>query len=319
MWFRRITTITVITVYLVILAGGIVRSTGAGMGCPDWPRCFGTWVPPTDVSQLPANYAEIYGAKLKGEVVFNVVKTWTEYINRLLGVLTGLFIFVTLVTSLKYWKSDRVIVWASLAAFLLVGFQGWLGSKVVSTELLPVMITLHMLLAIVIVFILLYVLARSSSSTLQVESLTNAVAVNRWLIIAMLAMLSQVLLGTQVREAIDVVAEQLGVSERANWVSHLQLPFYIHRTYSLVILAIQLYVVYLLKKNSSQRGVLSRYSTLLAGMIGVEIVSGALMAYFGIPPYIQPIHLTLSIVIIGLQFVTWLLLNWKQVSYPITN
>ncbi len=94
--FRRLTLNTVIVLYFLIMVGGVVRSTGAGMGCPDWPKCFGSWIPPTEVSQLPLNYKEIYGAKLKGEVIFNPVKTWIEYVNRLFGVFTGIMIFVTL-------------------------------------------------------------------------------------------------------------------------------------------------------------------------------------------------------------------------------
>ena len=84
--FRRLALNTLITLYLLIVAGGVVRSTGAGMGCPDWPKCFGRWVPPTEISELPHDYKQIYGAKLKGEIEFNPVKTWTEYVNRLLGI-----------------------------------------------------------------------------------------------------------------------------------------------------------------------------------------------------------------------------------------
>ena len=182
--FRRFGLLTVASVYLLILVGGIVRSTGSGMGCPDWPKCFGTWIPPTQASQLPANYKEIYTAqrvaknqklalKLQKlgfaqvagsifahpaqyiETDFNPVKTWIEYLNRLLGALIGVFVFATVILALPYWRRDRPVFWLALASFLLTGVQGYLGSLVVSTNLLPVMVTVHMGLALVIVALLL--------------------------------------------------------------------------------------------------------------------------------------------------------------------
>lgn len=313
MWFRKIVVCTVVTVYLLILAGGIVRSTGSGMGCPDWPKCFGTWIPPTDVKELPSDYKAIYGKKLKGEVVFNVYKTWTEYVNRLLGVLTGFLIFGTLLLSISFLKTNKPIFWWSFSAFLLVGFQGWLGSKVVSTELSPVMVTLHMLLAIVIVFILLYVFARSYVEIIKVETISNRHKLNTWLLVSMGLMLVQVLIGTQVREAIDVVIQRVGENGRNTWIEQLGLSFYIHRSFSIAVLASQLYVFILLRKNSNKQGVVYRFTSLLVILIGIEVLSGVLMAYFGIPPFIQPVHLTLAILMLGIQFVVGLLLNAERV------
>jgi heme a synthase len=310
--FRRLALLTVVVVYLLILIGGIVRSTGSGMGCPDWPKCFGSWVPPTEVSQLPPNYAEIYGAKLKGEVVFNSTKTWIEYLNRLFGVFTGLLIFGTLLASIPFLRSDKPVFYYSLAAFLLVGFQGWLGSKVVSTELSPVMVTIHMVLALVIVFLLLYVMARSYKGHLEVEQVSRKSFLNNWLIVTFILSMAQIVLGTQVREAMDVVMKELGDEQRGEWIENLGLTFYVHRSFSILILGLHIGLVYWLKKNS-HKGILNQLTLVLLSLIVVEIVTGIVLAYFAVPAFAQPIHLTLATIGVGLQFVIWLFLNSKRV------
>jgi cytochrome c oxidase assembly protein subunit 15 len=311
--FRRLALLTVIVVYVLILIGGIVRSTGAGMGCPDWPKCFGSWVPPTQVSQLPPNYQKIFGAKLKGEIEFNAYKTWTEYLNRLFGAFTGLVIFATLLASIPFLKRDSPVFYMSLLAFLLVGFEGWLGSKVVSTELFPLMVTLHMLLAIIIVFVLLYVMARSYAGYVSVEKIKNKIFINKWLQWTLILSLLQVLIGTQVREAMDVVIKQIGEGERTHWIDNLGLTFYIHRSYSILILAMHLGLVYWLRKSIVTKGIVFQLSSLLLVMIAVEIATGIVLAYFNVPAFAQPIHLTLATIALGLQFALLLLLNTEQV------
>ena len=311
--FRRLALLTVITIYLLILAGGIVRSTGSGMGCPDWPRCFGRWVPPTEVSQLPLNYQEIYGAKLKGEVEFNPVKTWIEYVNRLLGAFAGLLVFALLLVSIPYLKSDKRVFYWSLVSFVLIGLNGWLGSRVVATELAPYLVTLHMLLAILVVFALLYVMAISFTGRVNVEPISqNKRVVNQILLWAMVLSVVQVLIGTQVRESIDEVIQRMGYSERYRWIDGLDFRFYIHRSFSLVILVFHLAVIYQLRKHTTTKGLLSQLVTALMIMVVVEILTGIVLAYFAVPAAAQPIHLTLAIVILGLQFVALLVLNADQ-------
>lgn len=306
--FKRLALNTVITLYLLIIAGGVVRSTGSGMGCPDWPKCFGRWVPPTEVSQLPHDYKELYGAKLKGEIEFNPIKTWTEYVNRLLGAFTGIMILLTFFASLPYFKTDRKVVWASFSALLLVGFQGWLGAKVVSFELHPVIVTLHMLLAIVIVFIALYVYIVVSRGGEAGRNEYAGIGRNLGLIVLFITLL-QVLLGTQVRENIDEVVKALGYESRDTWIDHLGLRFYIHRSFSIVVLGLNLYWFSLIYKVKNVSPVVLNCVKGCIAVLILEILTGVVMAYFGVPPYAQPMHLTLGILMLGLQFVIQLLLN----------
>ena len=305
--FRKLTLFTVITVYLLIAAGGIVRSTGSGMGCPDWPKCFGSWVPPTEAYQLPSDYKELYGAKLKGEVEFNVVKTWTEYVNRLLGVFTGLLIFGTLLASFPYLRSSRSnLFYASLIAFLLVGFQGWLGSKVVSTELHPLMVTLHMIVAIVIVFILIYILFKSYPSKLVSVSSEYSDRIRKLTTLAIVVSFSQVILGTQVREAMDEVISNLGYSARGQWIDKLGLTFYIHRSFSIAVLGINCLLIYRILEMRDGSRFIQRLGMGIAAVIVLEILTGVIMAYFAVPAFAQPLHLTLAIIMLGFQYCLWL-------------
>ena len=307
--FRRLALLTVLSVFLLVLVGGVVRSTGSGMGCPDWPKCFGQWVPPTNVSELPANYQQIYAHRGYKDVQFNATKTWIEYLNRLLGVLIGIFIFLTFVTSIKaYWRRDRPIVGFSLLAFLLVGFQGWLGSKVVSSVLSGWLITLHMLVAIVIVGVLLYVATRSQAHVRRFAQIDVKAAVYKWLWISTTLLLVQILLGTQVREMVDEVAHQLGQQQRYKWVSELGIRFYVHRTFSLVVLASQLAWIIPFRGSQRVESAARTLSSSIIGLILVEIGTGAIMGYFAIPAWAQPVHLTLAITVLGFQFLIILFL-----------
>lgn len=310
--FRRLALTSVISLYLVIMAGGIVRSTGAGMGCPDWPKCFGSWVPPTEVSQLPLNYKEIYGAKLKGEVIFNPVKTWIEYANRLTGAITGLVLFYTLLISLRYRKTSKRSLFSwTLTAFILTCIQGWIGAKVVSFELLPVMVTIHMFLAIVIVFIMLYVLAKAYSLGTSFETVANRKKVTTTLLWLIALTFFQVMLGTQVREEMDEVIKLLGYDNRVSWIDELGIGFYIHRSFSIVILVASVLLGF--QVLGKGKGIVRNLVQWTLYLTGIVIASGITMAYFGVPPLSQPVHLTFAIALIGVQFLVLLLVNRERV------
>lgn len=310
--FQRLALLTVLVIYLLILAGGIVRGTGSGMGCPDWPTCFGRWVPPTEAAQLPPNYQEIYGVRLKGEVKFNAVKTWIEYVNRLLGVLSGFFVLGTLLASVSYLRKDQSIFWGSLVAFLMIGVNGWLGSRVVATELAHYMVTLHLVLALVVVFALLFVWVRANASYFHLEpAVLRARALRPLLLIVMGLTFIQVILGTEVRGSLDAVVKRLGYGQRADWIGQLTESFYFHRSFSLLVLFAHILVIYRLRRTT-ESGLIAKLAKALLGLVIAEIGTGIVMAYFGVPAIAQPIHLELAVLLMGLQFVTWLTMSSSQ-------
>jgi len=349
--FRFWSVLTVGSIYLLILVGGVVRATGSGMGCPDWPKCFGQWVPPTQASQLPTDYKQVYTAQrvaknqklartlaglgfrqVAGEIFahptqyietdFNATKTWIEYLNRLLGALIGIFVLVTAVVALPYWQRDRPIVWLAVASWVLTGFQGWLGSLVVSTNLLPIMVTIHMGLALLIVALLLYAAHRARWSEAEKQStqlapkatssennaLGIAISGVRWLLLLALTLtFVQIILGTQVREEIDQIASAAGYMQRANWIDKLGSIFESHRTLSAIVVVINTYVGYQLWQLASP--MLRRLVLAIWVVLGLEIVAGISLAYFALPAFMQPIHLTLATLLFGMQFLSLLALR----------
>lgn len=304
--YRRMAWITLFAVYFLILVGASVRASGAGMGCPDWPTCFGSWIPPTSEAQLPANYQEIYADLGYAETEFNVVKTWTEYLNRLTGVTIGFLILLTAIYSWSVRRHDKAIATASVAAFLMVGFQGWLGAKVVSSNLQPGMITVHMLMALAIVGTLLFALARARRGIMIAESIQGIdPRFEKWLYIVMTLTVIQVTMGTQVREMVDYLNHTQG-ADRSSWVDALPWFFYVHRSFSAIVLFANLWLIALLVRSVGWSHTLTRLTVAMIAVIGLSILSGATLGHLGMPAFVQPLHLVGASLLFGLQFLIWM-------------
>jgi cytochrome c oxidase assembly protein subunit 15 len=292
MAFRRSAILSIVSIYLLILAGGIVRSTGSGMGCPDWPKCFGRFIPPTKAEELPLHYEVIYKEKLHGEVEFNATKTWIEYINRLLGALTGLIILIT--TILGYKEGKKVFL-PTLMALILVLVNAVLGKYVVDSFLLPGVVTAHMLLSIGVIYFLVRALNNQSSA--EVILLEN----RQWIAINLLIVLVQIVLGTQVRENMDHVIREVGEQAKDQWIVNLDLAYIIHRTFSWVLL-----VSHLLLWKKLATYPLQTYRNGILVLIGISFTTGILMAYFALPLGSQAIHLLISLVLVGWHISSWI-------------
>ncbi|MGZ5051215.1 MAG: COX15/CtaA family protein [Methylobacter sp.] len=311
--FRRLGVLTIFAVYFVILVGGIVRASGAGMGCPDWPTCFGQWVPPTDESQLPINYHEIYAQRGYENTQFNPVKTWTEYVNRLVGVSTGFLVLLTAWSSRIFLRTDKTVFYLAVSVLLLIGFQGWLGSSVVASNLKPLMITLHMLLALFIVALLIYTIARSQRGDIagfDVRLLPDKF--KTVLIAAMIMTLLQVAMGTQVREAVDFISHEHAYIDRQYWRDDFPIIFYVHRSFSSIILFTNLWLAWKIVRSVGKENLLRRIGITLASLVVTAILAGISLDRLGMPAIAQPIHLLMANLIFGAQFFLFTCVNYAS-------
>jgi cytochrome c oxidase assembly protein subunit 15 len=318
----------------LILAGGVVRSTGSGMGCPDWPKCFGRYIPPNNASELPKDYKQTYADKRLAKnqkfakmldvfgysqlatrirndrsilvpEEFNSARTWTEYINRLIGAVSGIFLTLVAVYSFRYWSTNKSIVILSVFNLLLVGFQAWLGSIVVSTNLVAWIVTVHMLIALAILAISIatYHMAKVAGRyKVTVKGIITVIT----LIVLALSIL-QITFGTEVREKIDAVANHLEGSYRESWISRAGDIFVQHRDMAVVVLAFNIVLYVLIRRSFSRHSIQQQLMSFTFLMIMLQIVTGILLSYMALPPYAQAAHIVLASLIFGAQF--YLLLN----------
>ncbi|WP_395067181.1 heme A synthase [Flavobacterium sp.] len=331
--FLKSAKIALVLVYLVIIAGALVRMTGSGMGCPDWPKCFGYYIPPTEISQLTWSKNHTFN---KGQVIikdetllvaksnfttknafepsnwekytkhnyanFNAFHTWVEYINRLFGALAGIACFITFIISFWYWKENKKLVLLSFLVCFLMGFQAWLGKTVVDSVLSPFKITTHMMVALLIVALILYIINYCKSTITEQKFESNF---NKLLIIGMLITVIQIVMGTQVRQHIDNEVKN-GVTASILWLQNPTIIFYLHRSFSIIVLVLNGYLYWQNKKLNLG---FSKLKIVLL-LIGLEVFTGILMFYFDFPFASQPIHLTLASILFGVQF--YLLLESKK-------
>lgn len=341
---KKISWVVLINIFLVIVAGSVVRMTGSGMGCPDWPKCFGHLIPPTLESELAyeagkeftkgqmviqeealwsANQKLVAGENFNPQewtkytkhnyAKFNVFHTWTEYINRLLGALLGFFALIMIVLAARKVKINGWFLVLSVLQLFLILFQAWLGKLTVDTNLNPYMITYHMMGVTVMVIVQLVLLSNINRKIKGSEHIRRVPLATKLIsLLAIILMFVQIVLGTQVRQQTDVMFKsgipRNLIPEGFDWV------FFVHRSFSFLIVFSLVFLFLKFRNNPRFRKPL-RY---LIGFTLSEIAFGIILYYFQMPAFAQPIHLLLSILLFGF-FVEIFLRQLPRLSYPIAN
>jgi heme a synthase len=280
--YLRYTWFVLVMVFLVIVAGGVVRMTQSGMGCPDWPTCFGRWIPPANARQLPPDY-EKYLRQQDIDHTFNVYHTWIEYINRLLGALLGLFIFIHSAWSfIKFKNSNRRIIYVSVFMLLAVAFQGWLGKKVVDANLAAVKITIHMIVALVIAALPALII-----SNLKYTKVITGKLLKNLTVITLVLVLIQIILGTGVREKTDEISRALDYGQRDLWIDRFGNELLLHRSFSWIVAAACIYLFWNSRLVHPFRG----HGLAVLFFMILAFAAGLVMYFMGMPALAQPLHL----------------------------
>lgn len=321
--FQRIALAAFIAVEVLIFVGAVVRATGSGLGCPDWPFCYGCLVPPTRAEDIDFGKLDLDKFRAKAErhgrdpatitpeslrAEFDPVATWVEYVNRLTSLPVGLSVVVLLGAAFGELRRGRARVFlAALAAFLLVGINAWLGARVVFSGLQPGIITLHMALAILLQCVLVYTAWRGCDRPWTLAWRHGAPASGlrllAWALFALIVV--EGVMGSQVRELTDELARTHAGEPRADWVAELEnsAVYLVHRSFSWLIVGVGAAFWMLARRRLVRAGWLEASVVLL---ILAQMLLGIVLAHAGILGFAQVLHIGLSSLLVSGLFL-WLL------------
>ncbi|MEN3940396.1 COX15/CtaA family protein [Prosthecobacter sp. SYSU 5D2] len=320
--FQRLALIAFITVEVLIFVGAVVRATGSGLGCPDWPFCYGCLVPPTNAADIDFDKIDLEKFRTKAarfgrdpasitpetlRAEFDPVATWIEYINRLTSLPVGLAMLLLFFASFGQIRLRRKRVFvASVAAFILVLVNAWLGARVVFSGLKPGIITLHMALAILLQCVLVYTAWRANDRPWRLVWKTGPVPVLRglaWVLFSLIVI--EGVMGSQVRELTDHLAHTHAGEPRSQWVVELEQSwvYLVHRSFSWLILGAGILFLHLSRRHLVRAAWLE-WS--IFGLIFSQMVLGIVLAHVGIVGIAQVLHIGLSSLLVSALYL-WLL------------
>ena len=321
-FFQKTALAALLATIFLIYVGAIVRATGSGLGCPDWPKCWGELIPPTSLDQVDFDKLNIEKFQKKNPSItreslaaeFNPVHVWVEFINRLVSLPVGLFTLSTFLLSFQFLRKQKRVFFGSFAALALVLTNAILGAIVVSSGLKPGVITLHMALAIILICVFVYIIYRGGQRLPSVNLGSQKGLLRSTLIILFAACVVEGIMGSQVREITDELALKFKDTPRNVWHEILEQKgiYLFHRSFSWIILVLG---IFLFAKTRNADGDLAQLSIKVTfGVILAQMVLGVLMSHVSVHPVVQVLHIGLSSILIVALF--WLILTSRAQQQP---
>jgi protoheme IX farnesyltransferase len=281
--FQKLALVTVVTTILLVTVGVIVRATGSGMGCPDWPLCNGQVIPST------SDY-----------------RPWLEWIHRAIASVIGFEILGLAYLAIRHHRSQPSILWPTLATVVLVAFQAYLGKETVRLNNSGESVLAHLASAMALLGLLVYLYVRSGYPA----RITGRGASQRFTLLAALAAVATyalLLFGSNVTAnnaggvftdwplmngTVAPVVPGLDAAVRALYEAHA-----LHR-YVAGVVAIIVWATSLAAWRTQQaRPVIVRLALWMGVLFTVQVLVGALLVFTALAPWVRTLHVAIGSIV----------------------
>jgi cytochrome c oxidase assembly protein subunit 15 len=312
--FQKLSVAALVSVLFLMFVGALVRVSGSGMGCPDWPTCWGCLIPPTSVEQvdfdkLPIERFQKKAARMGRDSAmiteeslrneFDPRHVWTEFFNRLCSLPVGFFSLAAFIAAFWQRENRPLVFWMAFGSLVVVLVNAWMGARVVYSGLKPGVLTTHLALAMALTGMLVYCAWRGTDKPWRIRMNPDALVHLRWTVIVLLvAVIAEGILGSQVREMTDELAKLHTNVPRSSWGAELEgsWEYLIHRSFSWVILGTTVWAWMLSVKH--REGGTGWVERTVFGIVLLQMVLGLVMAQVHIYSWVQVLHVGLAAVLL---------------------
>ena len=311
-FFQKLNWVLVFMTFDLIVFGAFTRLTDSGLGCPDWPGCYGASNPFHALGEI--QQAET--AMPSGPVT--VIKAWIEMIHRYLAMTVGALILVQVGVAFRKLKSlGKFPFFCSLGLLLLVCIQGAFGAWTVTLKLQPIIVTIHLMLALFLLACLTAYAQQTWEQSSSVHTLRIRPLPAQLLLIAFVVLTIQIFLGAWVSTNYAVLAcpdfptclgsvwpetnwgegftlwRQLGLNAQGEFISPtaLQTIHWAHRLFAMaVLIVLGLLSLKVLQLSTPVLSGLSRFAKLLLALLLLQVITGISNVVFQWPLLAALLH-----------------------------
>jgi cytochrome c oxidase assembly protein subunit 15 len=312
-FFQKLNWVLVFMTFDLSVFGAFTRLTDSGLGCPDWPGCYGVSNPFHALGEIQQAEA----AMPSGPVT--VIKAWIEMIHRYLAMTVGALILIQVATAFSKIKSlGKAPFWASLGLLFLVCVQGAFGAWTVTLKLQPIIVTIHLMLALVLLACLtVYAQQAWEQSASAIHTLRIRPLPAQLLLIAFVVLAIQIFLGAWVSTNYAVLAcpdfptclgaawpetnwgegftlwRQLGLNAQGEFISPiaLQTIHWAHRLFAVaVLIVLSILSLKALQLATPVLSGLSRFAKLLLALLLLQVITGISNVIFQWPLLAALLH-----------------------------